>query len=134
MNIARVVAIVALVFLGISSIVGAVPLILDPSGGLLRMPLSLLSHSPFHSFLIPGIILLFANGILSLVILVAEVRRARGHALLVILQGCVLAGWITVEVIIMRTVISLHYVYWGIVLVLIMSGLALRQTSSEANS
>lgn len=133
-KIERMVAIVTLAFLGITSIAGGLPLILDPSGGLLRMPLSLLAHSPFHSFLIPGIILLVTNGIMSLVILTAEVRQTRGHAILVTIQGCVLAGWITVEVIIMRTVISFHYIYWTVALVLILSGLFLRQTAGKTNS
>ncbi len=134
MKIARITAIVTLAFLGISSIVGAIPLIIDPSGGLLRMPLSLIRHSPFQSFLIPALILLLANGFLSIVILFAEVRRARGHALMVIFQGCVLAGWITIEVIIMRTVVSFHYFYWGVALVLVLSGLALRRTAGRARA
>lgn len=65
MNSIRIVAIVTLAFLGITACIGAVPLILDPSGKLLMMPLILLEHSPFCSYLVPGLILLFGNGLLA---------------------------------------------------------------------
>ena len=65
----RIIAVVALVYLGLSGIVGAIPLLLHPAGEPWGMPLSLLRHSPFHSYLVPGIILLMANGLLSLWVL-----------------------------------------------------------------
>ena len=97
-------------------------MIIDPTGGILKMPLSLLDHSPFHSFLIPGIILLVFNGILSLVITVAVLRNARNAGLWVGFQGCVLFGWITIEVIMIRAVAWPHFVYWITGLVLLACG------------
>jgi hypothetical protein len=52
--------------------------------------------------------------------------RARGYGWWVAFQGCVLFGWITIEVILLRTVVWLHYVYWGLALILIALGRALR--------
>ena len=75
------VAIVALVFLGVSAVGGGVPMILDPAGEPCRSPQSLLQYSPFHSYLIPGIILLVANGFLSLWVLwlmVGRIQVTRG--------------------------------------------------------
>jgi hypothetical protein len=118
----RVIVVVALLFLGLSSCAGGVPMIIDPTGGILKMPLSLLDHSPFHSFLIPGIILLVFNGILSLVITVAVLRNARNAGLWVGFQGCVLFGWITIEVIMIRAVAWPHFVYWITGLVLLACG------------
>lgn len=69
MRAARIVAIAALVFLGLSAIVGAIPLLTRPTDEAWAMPQRLLRHSPFHSYLIPGIILLVANGLLSLRVL-----------------------------------------------------------------
>jgi hypothetical protein len=66
MKAARIVAIVMLVFLGLSGIVGAIPMLMQPHDEPWHMPQSLLQYSPFHSYLIPGIILLAANGLLSL--------------------------------------------------------------------
>lgn len=125
MKIVRRLAIGVLAFLGISSIVGAVPLILDPSGRLMHMPLVLLEHSPFRSFLIPGIILLLANGVLSLQVMYSAARRWSGYGWWVAFQGCVIGGWIVVEVIILRAAMWAHYFYLGIGLVLIVLGLML---------
>ena len=127
MKFVRAIAMVSLGFLGISSIVGAVPLILDPSGRLMHMPLVLLEHSPFHSFLIPGIILLLANGLLSLVVLHSAARRWARYGCWIAFQGCVIGGWIVIEVIMLRMAMWAHYFYGGIGLVLILAGLWLTQ-------
>jgi hypothetical protein len=124
MNIARATAIGSLGFLGVTAIIGAVPLILYPQGDLLHMPLSLLEHSPFHSFLIPGIILLLANGVLSFVALYQVVRWRKGYGWWVAFQGCVISGWIIVEVIMFRAVAWLHLLYIAVGVILIASGLA----------
>jgi hypothetical protein len=68
MKAARIVAIVMLVFLGLSGIVGAIPMLRHPNDEPWHMLQSLLQYSPFHSYLIPGIILLAANGLLSLMV------------------------------------------------------------------
>ncbi len=127
MKTVRILALIALGFLGITSVMGGLPLIVDPTGRLLHMPLILLKHSPFHSFLIPGIILFVANGLVSLVIFSATMRRTSGYGNMVASQGIVIAGWITVEVIFLRLVVWPHYVYWGVGLVLIGCGVILRR-------
>ncbi|HEY1985771.1 MAG TPA: hypothetical protein VGG85_10195 [Terracidiphilus sp.] len=109
-------------------------MIIDPSGRLMRMPLALLEHSPFHSFLFPAFILLFANGILSLAIAIAVLRKVGGYALGVAFQGCVLAGWITIEVLMIRSIIWAHYVYWAIAVVLIVSGWTLTRTARTTST
>jgi hypothetical protein len=102
-------------------------MIIDSSGGILKMPLSLLDHSPFHSFLIPGLILLFANGITSLVIAIAAFRKLNGYGLWVAFQGCVLFGWITIEVFLIRAISWAHFVYWAVAVLLIVTGLMTRR-------
>ncbi len=134
LRIARTIAMLALTFVGVTSMMGAAPMIMDPSGQLLRLPQSLLEHSPFHTFLIPGIILLAANGAMSLAILVTVVLRTSGYGWWVTFQGCVLAGWITVEVIMIRQVMWAHYLYWGFALILIGTGLKLTRLLKKANS
>ncbi len=132
MRTVRGIAIALLGFLGVGAVAGALPLIVDPSGKLMRMPMSLLEHSPFHSFLIPGIILLLSSGLLSLAIMAMAIRRSSHYGWWVTLQGCVLTGWITVEVIMMRTAVWPHYLYWGIGLLLIALGLALTREARTA--
>jgi hypothetical protein len=130
MKLIRAVAIAALVFLGITSLVGAVPLIVDPTGRMLSMPLSLLEHSPFSSFLIPGIILLAANCLLSFWVLAKVLRRMPRYGNWIALQGCVLAGWITVQIVMIRTIIWAHHVYLVVSAILIFCGWLLRRDAA----
>ena len=132
MKIARLTAICTLIFLGVTAIIGAVPLILNPQGDRTYIPLSLLEHSPFHSFLIPGIILLLANGVLSFVVLNQAVRRRNGYGWWIAFQGCVLSGWIVAEVIMFCMVAWLHFLYIAVGIVLIASGLALARDQRAA--
>jgi hypothetical protein len=127
MKVLRGIAIAILGFLGVSAMVGAIPLILDPTGRMLSMPLSLLEHSPFHNYLIPGIILLMANGFLSLWVLYISARRRQGYGWWVAFQGCVIAGWIVVEMIMLRMAMWAHYVYLAVGIALILLGLALKR-------
>lgn len=128
----RAVSIATLIFLGITALIGSVPLIIDPSGRLLMMPLSLLEHSPFTSFLVPGIILLTANGLLSFTVLVFVLRKIDRYSWWIVLEGCVLAGWIITQVLMIRVVIWAHYVYWITALILIGCGLMLRNQPARA--
>jgi hypothetical protein len=61
---ARTILICLLLFLGLSAFGGGALLIISPSGKLLGgLPLSILDHSPFSDFLIPGIILFLVLGL-----------------------------------------------------------------------
>ncbi|MGA2570346.1 MAG: hypothetical protein ABSF23_07485 [Terracidiphilus sp.] len=126
MKMVRIAAIVTLSFLALSAFLGAIPLILDPTGSTMRMPLSFLRYSPFHSFLIPGVILLVSNGLLALVVLWMALRRIPRYGLWTALQGCVLMGWLVVECWILRLVVWPHYLYGAAALALIVTGMALR--------
>jgi len=121
----RTIAICTLWFLGITAVIGGVPMILNPQGDRIHIPLSVLEHSPFHSFLFPGIILLLANGVLSFVALFQTMRRQNGYGWWVAFQGCVISGWIIVEMIMFRAVALLHLLYLAVGLILVASGLAL---------
>lgn len=52
-----------IVFQALSALFGGVQLILDPTGMSLQMPVTWLKNSPFHDFLIPGLILTFLLGL-----------------------------------------------------------------------
>jgi len=55
-----------LAFLGLGAIGGGGVLIISPDGTLIGMPIPMLDHSPFESFLLPGIILLSVLGIVAI--------------------------------------------------------------------
>lgn len=130
----RVVAILALLFLSVSAAVGAIPLITDPSGHALHMPLALLQHSPFHNFFLPGVILLLSNGLFAGIVLLLLLRRVPAWGLWIVLQGCVLAGWITIEVLMIRTVVWAHFVYWGLAVLLIACGWFLHRSHTALSN
>jgi len=132
MKIVRVVALFAMGFLAVTAIWGAALLMSDPTGSPMQIPVTVLEHSPFQSFLIPGILLLLSSGFLGTAVFLVALFRTRGYGWWIALQGCVLFGWITIEVIMLRTVVWLHYVYWGLALVLIACGWALRHQAKPA--
>jgi len=122
-----------LAFLGLSAIAGAIPMMLAPQGGPV-MPLSLLRYSPFHSFLIPAILLLTFNGLLALWILRLVVLQNPHAGLWTAFQGCILLVWLIVECWMLRSVIWLHYVYAAVALALIAAGVEVRKQSLFSSS
>ncbi|MDN8588477.1 hypothetical protein Q0V21_06825 [Paenibacillus sp. 11B] len=116
--------------LGIGAIIGGGALIIDPSGNLVHMPDSLLEHSPFGSFLIPGIILMLVLGVVPLIIAVSLIRRTHwkiGEKLNLysnqywgwtfsLYTGFTLIIWIMAQVYWIQHVSIIHLVYfaWGV--------------------
>jgi hypothetical protein len=134
MKPARFIALSTLTFLGVSAVAGAIPMLLHPSGSETMMPMSLLEHSPFRTFLVPGILLLVANGLLSFWVLWLTIRNRPGYALWVGAQGSVLAGWLIIEVWMLRGVSWLHFFYGAVAVVMIFSGLVLRRERASRDT
>ncbi len=63
--------------LGLGAIFGGGSLIISPSGKLLGMPLTMLEHSPFNDFLIPGIILFFVLGVAPVALVFALLAKPK---------------------------------------------------------
>jgi hypothetical protein len=64
---------------GIGAIYGGLNLIIYPDGSSFHMPLYILEDSPFHSFLIPGVILFVANGLSSIFVLSAILFKQKNN-------------------------------------------------------
>lgn len=96
-----------------------------PDGSGLDMPLNLLEHTPFSNYLIPGIVLFVANGLLSLVIAFFVVAKSKHYIKLTILQGFILIGWIVVQMIMLQTVNYLHIIFGALGVLLVVSGILL---------
>ncbi|AGK52367.1 hypothetical protein [Bacillus sp. 1NLA3E] len=62
-------------FLGVGAIFGGSVFVIEPSGDLINMPISLLEQTPFSNFLIPGIILLVVLGIIPTIISFALIKK-----------------------------------------------------------
>ncbi|WP_217697058.1 hypothetical protein [Paenibacillus amylolyticus] len=116
--------------LGLGAIVGGIILIMDPSGGMVNLPESLLERSPFANFLFPGIILLLVLGVMPIMIaisLICYVHCGLGERLNLyperywawsfsLYTGFALIIWIMVQVYWIQDVSLIHLVYfaWGV--------------------
>ena len=122
-NILRIFAIILLIFLGVGGIYGGWILISDPSGQKFQWTVELLNGTPFNNFIIPGIVLFIVNGLLPLLITVLVIIKVKNYSWFIILQGCVLIGWLTAEIIFNKDLFhpAMHYPTYitGILLVVI---------------
>jgi hypothetical protein len=125
----RNISIALLIFNCLSALWGGIGLIYDPSGEFMQMPLSFLQHSPFSNYLIPGIILLVANGILSLFIAFITIKRLLYYQYFIMAQGLILAGWLSIQIMMIREFYPpLHLPYYLTALGLVISGGLLART------
>ncbi len=92
-----------LFFNGSSAVFGGMSLILYPDGSSIGLPLSLLEHSPFKDFLIPGLVLVLSNGIPGLIIFTMLISGSKRVSFLLRLQGIVLLIWLLIQIMMIRT-------------------------------
>lgn len=122
-RIFRLIAIILLLFNASSALFGGWTLMSDPSGDSLDMPLRFLEHSPFDDFLVPGIILFVAIGLLSFLFAVMVLLKFMNYSWLVILQGFILLGWLIIQIIMIRDFYGpLHILYISAGILLISTG------------
>lgn len=132
----KILAIFILLYIGLGALYGSWMLLSDTSGGNFYLSADLLKHSPFHDYLIPGIILLLFNGLLPLFIVVSVFRKTKNHPRLVILQGLILIGWLTVELLINPAffVPFLHYSLYASGIGLVIIGLVFMKTEKRRSA
>lgn len=126
MKILRIIAILLLSFNSIGAIFGGWSFINDPSGGDLKIPITYLDHSPFTNFLIPGIILLPSMAY-SVYSPWYGLFKWKKYAWLIIFQGVLLIGWIIVQMILLREIYYLQFIFGGIGVVLLLIGITLNK-------
>ena len=120
----RTLALIPLFFTSISALGGGIALIISPTGETIEMPLSILENSPFRSFLIPGIILLVMNGLLSLLIAVFVILKSGISGRLVLIQGSILIGWILIQIAMIRAYAPvMHTLYLAVGVGLAITGI-----------
>ena len=101
--------------------------ILDPSGASLGIPIELLNGSLFTNYMIPGLLLFVVIGMDSLAIIFFLVKKMPFAAPLVIIQGIVLAGYLSVEILMGFVYPSLQLPYFALSIALIGFGLQLNK-------
>lgn len=84
-------------FLALGAVAGGGAMLVDPTGEGQGLPADLLDGTPFRSYLVPGIVLLLANGLVPAAVAVLAIRRdpaaAWGHRAV----AAVLASWMVGE-------------------------------------
>jgi len=98
-------------FIALGAIGGGLVLMMDPSGGSIDLPVSMLAGSMFPDFLIPGLFLFVINGLGSLVGAVLSFTRNRYASLAAVTLGAILLAWIVIQVGIIQSVDWLHVLY-----------------------
>jgi hypothetical protein len=127
MKTLRILTILLLLFNGIGAIFGGWSLIRDPSGADLGLPLCYLQYSPFKDYFIPGIILFTVNGLFCLAAMIWTIFQWKYYIWLILFQGALLTGWIIIQVIMLREISYLHYIYGGIGIALLWIGWILKR-------
>lgn len=107
---------------GLGALFAGYGFILEPNGSFIGLDKSILIHSPFHDFLIPGISLLIFNGLSSLYVLWQFAKKTSIANCSLFIQGLLSCGWITIQVIMLRSFNFLHVIFGIIGLAFLISG------------
>ena len=124
-----------LIFLGFGGVYGALMLISDPSGVKFEWSLDLLNGTPFNSFLIPGIMLLIANGLLPIYVALITLLKKKYAPILILFQGVITIIWLSVQLIINPDFFLpvTHYPSYSFGILLLILGLILRRQNHPPN-
>ncbi|HTP78936.1 MAG TPA: hypothetical protein VMM57_00890 [Bacteroidota bacterium] len=130
-RVVRLAALLLLGFVGLNAIAGGYVLIVDPTGEKMGLALSYLRHSPFRDYTIPGALLLASNGIPDVAAMVALIVGWKHSSLLVLIQGCVLSGWIIIQILTLHFIFFLHIVLGGMGMLMTIFGIVLSSRTSR---
>lgn len=83
----------------------------DPDGSTIGLNPELLAHSPFNDFFIPGLILAFIVGGSNLLAGVFVMGRVKSCYTMASLAGVMIVGWIIVQMVLIRQIDLLQFVY-----------------------
>ncbi len=113
------------VFVSLGALYGGGLLSLFPDGSALGTPLEMLRYTPFPDFRIPGLILFWVIGVGHMVAGIAIMRHPARAWLLTAVMGLVLMGWIVIQVLLIRGSHGVHFLYFGLGLVICGAGVSL---------
>jgi len=105
-------AIVLEILLGIGAVGGGSLFILAPDGHLMGLPLKMLAGTPFHSFLVPGLLLFTFVGVGPILAAALTARLLAIGPLAALTVGVTLMTWITVEMVLFAGATSLLWAFY----------------------
>lgn len=130
----KIIAVALLLLNSVAALFGGGNLIEFPDGSSLMISPDWLKHTPFHNFLIPGIVLFITDGVFGVVVLAVMLSGNRRYPLFIITQGVLLCGWIIVQVMLIRTIIGLHIFMFVVGLILTICGILLARLNKQNNN
>ena len=107
-------------FIAVTSTLSGLLMISRPDGEILNLPISLLEGTSFKDFLIPGILLTTIVGGVNLLAVFFNMQRNPNRYNWAITGGVTITGWIIAQMILIRTIHWLHFIYLGIGLLIIL--------------
>ena len=135
-NIVRSIFLIILGFLALGAIGGAIVLIISPTGEMIGLPLSEFKNIPFDSFLVPGIILLVALGVIPSLLIIALLKKPKSKiaerinifndmhwswTFSIYIAFC-LIGWIHIELIFLQGQVhwlQTFYMFYAVLIIII---------------
>ena len=121
----KIFIVILLLFNGAGAVYGGVNLISHPNGSSIGLPLQLLDGTPFVDYTLPGIVLLIANGALSLLTAAFVLLKTPHFKHYIVAQGVILLGWLFIQILLIKILFFLHYVMGTVGILLVMSGVLL---------
>jgi hypothetical protein len=109
----------------LTAFAGGAALMLAPDGSAIHAPRTLLEHTPFGTFFLPGLLLFVAVGLSNAVAALRVLRHLPSANPTAVFAGVALFGWIIGEMVLLRTTEPLQLGYLVVALVII--GEALRR-------
>lgn len=127
LKVLQIVALFLLFINGINALAAGYSFMTDPSGKGIGMSTDFLDKSVFKDFLIPGIILFMANGLMSIITAIIVSMKHKHYPYWIILQGSILTGWIIIQLNLVKYFHPLHLIMGVIGIVLIVTGLLIKR-------
>lgn len=125
----------AILFQGLSGLVGGFGLIMDPTGSNMALPIEWLHGSPFDNYFIPGLFLLIALGVFPVFVIYGLWGYRSWSWLSSLLVGIMLIIWIIVEILIIgyqpAPPLQLIYGLLGFIIIVLVLSPKLRQYINE---
>lgn len=122
----RSIAIILLLFNATGALFGGWSLMMDPTGQDLHLPQDLLVHAPFKDFFIPGVVLFSLIGVFSLVAMIWTTMHWKHYPWLIIAEGVLVTGWIIIQMIMIREISYLQFIFGGIGIIFFLAGWKLK--------
>ncbi|MBS1510305.1 MAG: hypothetical protein JST86_05650 [Bacteroidetes bacterium] len=98
-------------FVAVTALVSGAIICIDPGGSFMQLNPAVLQNTPFHNFLIPGLVLTFVVGASNAAAVLLLVRRSPAQFNAALFAGLMITGWITVQVLLIQTFHWLQLVY-----------------------